>query len=573
MSNTVPHTVLRNGTYHFKMRVRAALRAVPEYAHIDFIQFSLRTKDKTIALKRVGEEIRKIEASIAMQSRVVAAASLAKNASSNTPVRSLNLDGVSVIVGQYEEEFFRDHPINEDQELEATQWDTEFGYVGGQPLEHWRQRKALLLDPNRRAKFEFDERIIEFADEALDLGAYKLSDETWITLLQSLTAIEIKCIDRLLEVNKARETGGELVPLSLAPAHRVITVSQVVQHYIDHYPNRKALVSKLAPALRAWSELTTIDNVESIKQKHIRAFTRDLEKLPARYSRRFPGVPLREIMKINAALPEPFDLLAEKTIREGYVGPLNSAFSAAASDELVATNPFKGVRLSDVGRRTEDKRPFRTHELNLLFQHPIWTGCHSGERRNTPGQHIIKDEYYWAPLLALFTGLRADEIAELQIEDIRARRQLPHIKVAGTKTENAVRSVPLHTALVELGFLDHIDAMAAVGSQSLFPGWKVPQGKTKSAGACQRNFNERIVKRGDFDNPKPTFHSFRQTLRSEMENNNLSIGYQRVVMGHSQQGMDKHYFNPDLEEYHAKFIDAVRFKSVDLSHLKSARSA
>lgn len=568
MANKIPHTIQRNGVYHFNYRVSSQMRALPAYAERDFIRFSLNTRDRATAIKLVAAAISNIDAELRQASVPTARTEHHALTLVGRVLRPLGDEGIRLIGREFEHRFFEDNPLDQDLMLDAVDWSSDDGHIGGKPVEYWQRRKLTLLNPNSRARLDFDEAIIEFADKALDRWGYDLDGNGDIKLLQHLTEKEVECINRLFEIADNRTTGAATTPLSLAPAIGVVTISKLVDHYINHYPKRRALIAKLKPALRAWQELVGIEDVENIRTKNIRAFARDLEKLPTRYAMRFPGLPLREVVFANEKRDQPYERLAEKTIREGYIGPLNSVFSAALNDELIATNPFHGVRLTEVGRATEDKRPYRTHELTLLFQHPIWTGCHSAERRNSEGALIIKDEYYWAPLIALFTGMRADEIADLQVHDILADHPLPHISVKGTKSKSAVRRIPLHPALVEMGFPDYVRSIQGSGVSDVFPNWKPPKGKTKSAGASQRNFNERIIKRGAFDLPKPTFHSFRQTLRSEMERNRLSIGYQRAVMGHSQQGMDKHYLNPDLEEYHGAFIAAVRFEQVDLSHLK-----
>ncbi len=59
-----------------------------------------------------------------------------------------------------------------------------------------------------------------------------------------------------------------------------------------------------------------------------------------------------------------------------------------------------------------------TDELRTLFSSPVWTGCKSDVRRSMPGSFIFKDEYYWLPLIGLFSAMRQEEICQLHLEDI-----------------------------------------------------------------------------------------------------------------------------------------------------------
>ena len=64
---------------------------------------------------------------------------------------------------------------------------------------------------------------------------------------------------------------------------------------------------------------------------------------------------------------------------------------------------------------------------------------------------------YWGPLLALFHGLRLGEVAGLQIGDVGEEAGSPilHIRAGQRqlKTRSARRDIPMHPALIRLGFM------------------------------------------------------------------------------------------------------------------------
>src|SRR3546814_15106366 len=53
----------------------------------------------------------------------------------------------------------------------------------------------------------------------------------------------------------------------------------------------------------------------------------------------------------------------------------------------------------------------------------IWTGCEPHPRKRywrwEPGGRIIRDEYFWLPLLAIYNGARLEENAQLLGSDIK----------------------------------------------------------------------------------------------------------------------------------------------------------
>jgi integrase len=69
------------------------------------------------------------------------------------------------------------------------------------------------------------------------------------------------------------------------------------------------------------------------------------------------------------------------------------------------------------------------------------------------------DSYWWLPVLALWSGARLEELAQLQHDDLRQDREgIPYLAIhregdRTTKNEHSVRNVPLHPFLIELGVL------------------------------------------------------------------------------------------------------------------------
>lgn len=45
--------------------------------------------------------------------------------------------------------------------------------------------------------------------------------------------------------------------------------------------------------------------------------------------------------------------------------------------------------------------------------------CKSLERRSTASSLILRDEAFWLPLIAVFSGLRQEEIGQLHVADIQ----------------------------------------------------------------------------------------------------------------------------------------------------------
>ncbi len=111
-------------------------------------------------------------------------------------------------------------------------------------------------------------------------------------------------------------------------------------------------------------------------------------------------------------------------------------FDLAVDEEWLKSNPFAKVRIA-VPRRSikhhqEDDgyEPFEIKELAKIFSAPLYVGCLNDDNGfSKTGPNVIKRHRYWAPLLALWTGMRMNEILQLERGDIRRDGKIWFISV------------------------------------------------------------------------------------------------------------------------------------------------
>src|SRR3546814_19619741 len=110
-------------------------------------------------------------------------------------------------------------------------------------------------------------------------------------------------------------------------------------------------------------------------------------------------------------------------------------------------------------------------ELKELFETPIFTGCLSDDRRTLPGKLILKDSFYWVPLVSAFAGARLEEICQLTLSDIVQVDDTWCIRVSdeeddqAAKTDAALRLIPLHPTLIKLGLVERRSEERRVGKE------------------------------------------------------------------------------------------------------------
>jgi integrase len=126
---------------------------------------------------------------------------------------------------------------------------------------------------------------------------------------------------------------------------------------------------------------------------------------------------------------------------------------------------------------------------------------------------------FWSVILGAFTGARPDELAQLNISDIKKSEDgIFYLKIIddedkSLKTENAIREIPISEQILELGFLNFVLERKKVKAKKLFDLEKNKDGKYKE---FQRSFNLDIKKfvelhyKNEYENAKaPSFYDLR----------------------------------------------------------------
>ncbi|MBS1191381.1 MAG: hypothetical protein H6R10_3173 [Rhodocyclaceae bacterium] len=193
---------------------------------------------------------------------------------------------------------------------------------------------------------------------------------------------------------------------------------------------------------------------------------------------------------------------------------------------------------------------FNNADLKALFE--------SDEYKN----HLFKKpSEYWLMVLALFTGARLNELCQLTVGDIGTHDGVETISILDgelkrLKTTASRRIVPIHSKLIELGFLDFV---ATTKAGRIFP--ELPESPVKAGDFGRepsRKFTEyrrqvgvgedRLNADGKWegDNRK-VFHSFRSTLIAALRTANVPKDRRTRLAGHDYDDtQDKHYTGGDV---------------------------
>jgi len=239
-------------------------------------------------------------------------------------------------------------------------------------------------------------------------------------------------------------------------------------------------------------------------------------------------------------------------------------------------NPFSGVLFSkaEVAAEANNREIWAEADLQRLFNLPVWTGS-VGEYNRIGARadgYLADDGKFWIPLISLFTGMREDEIASLDVANLVWDEEVSCwvFKVASAarsgKTKAAQRTIPLHPILEKIGLIEYRKAVMDFGSPYLFP--ELRNGKKKPGQAIGKWFSEYCKKAKIYQRWRD-FHSLRHTFKTrlirQLQAHPLMV---HEVMGHKQADeMDIIYFHGFNPSETAPTIRALSYDKLDLTHL------
>ncbi|WP_310593361.1 DUF6538 domain-containing protein [Pedomonas mirosovicensis] len=202
--------------------------------------------------------------------------------------------------------------------------------------------------------------------------------------------------------------------------------------------------------------------------------------------------------------------LAPATIRR-HVGRLKAIWKWAKPRlSLSGNNPWEDVAPPKRKRDTKSYLPWTIDELRkLLVERPP-------KRR----------DLYELACLALYTGLRISEAANLTWGQVRKADGVWVLAIEDTKTEAGIRDVPLHSAL---GWF--LRKPRGADNEPVFPGFN-PEGPGKSRGDdASRLFGAHKRALG-FNERRKCFHSFRKNITERMEHEQVPADTWARIIGH-----------------------------------------
>ena len=233
------------------------------------------------------------------------------------------------------------------------------------------------------------------------------------------------------------------------------------------------------------------------------------------------------------------DGLAVATIKK-QINLLKAVFEIGVANDLITLNPFHGVKLVKPKVAQKARVPFESDDLKRIFSCPVFS---RGERpAGGAGEAAV-----WIPRIALWTGMRLEEIGQLTVGDIKVADGFPFIHVTDAdghgktlKTTSSRRRIPIHQSLIAAGFLAYVEKLRASGQVRLFPLVVSADGLQATAN-WSKWFGRYLRDVVGIRDERKVFHSFRHGFKDACRECGVAKEIHDRLTGHANRDVGDQY--------------------------------
>lgn len=306
-----------------------------------------------------------------------------------------------------------------------------------------------------------------------------------------------------------------------------------------------------------------------------------LAQLPKNCSKIYPGSSLVEAITRAKADGRPG---LSSTTQGDYLAALRDMLQLGFLKGCVEKNFAEGIQpLKRDGVADRDKRkPFDEKQIKTFFNSEFYQSC--APAASEPYHKKDRDWRFWMPLIMAFAGARPNEIAQLQVRDIkRSDEGTWYFDLANEtdeddeaqpkqlKTESSRRKTPVHPELIKIGLLTFVERRrkSAEGENAmLFAGLK-PNKYGNLAHYAARRFREKFLPEVITVRSDQSFYSIRHSVRDALRRIEAPGEALWAICGWSDpaKAVSGNYGDPGNPDLQAKWVHGIGYKDLDLSFL------
>lgn len=519
MLNSRTYLYQRNGVFYIRLRMKAAVpfpASLPQHKRYKLTSVSLRTKDRRTAMAH---------------SRHIKAA-----------LRAIHADRPDA---SYEEmrEYLRDIA---ERELSTGRSD--------------------LFEPDMRDLYrdqygELGENLTDaLASEPLSIDQHRYIHEALRVLKVCMKRIEagdskplIDYVDGFDDIARSNGKAPASLSVSTPEVKPGVTVASLFEQYeAENSQNWKPATlrenkASHAALLEIFDHLGLNDDANAITRADMLKVRDVLQLLPKHRKQRFKGASLEDLL----AREDKTDCLDVVTINNKYLIRLAAVFKWAVRNDLIKKNMTEGLELKVPQRKASEARnAFSTEQVGQLL---VAAKSYS---QKTSG----KPYHYYVTVIAAITGARLNEVAQLQVKDIRTTEAgtcyihineddstLPNKSIKNAHSDRCVPLVDGACGFVLADFMALVEARrgAAGDDAMVFDGLRLM--KNGYGEQVSKWFNRTLLPKILANRDGLAFHSFRHTVATQLKQHGVELAYAQAIMGHSSGSITYDRYAKEVE--------------------------
>lgn len=309
-----------------------------------------------------------------------------------------------------------------------------------------------------------------------------------------------------------------------------------------------------------------------VKSRYIDVLT----KIPAHIKRHKDLLDKEGNMKpidfiINYTEKKGLDKLSNNT-RKGKLTYVSEFIQWCIDNDYLDDKVIKPFSVNKKIKKDSKKRfPFSEEDLKKLFNNPIYY----------KGLYHYKYNFrHWIPLIALYSGMRVNEICQLRIRDVKLDKETNiyymHLREGSerqsVKSDSSHRKVPIHKTLIKLGFINFYKLQKSKRNinEQLFEKLSYHKSNNNHSSKIVKWFSNYTVEIGLRKNKKveKVFHSFRHTFINFEKQNRLDREIIEEIVGHaSNRTVHNDYQQGFSIQAKKREIDKIEF-DIDIDKFK-----
>jgi len=341
-------------------------------------------------------------------------------------------------------------------------------------------------------------------------------------------AFEADEINRLLANAPFNMNLRNVAKADTAPTHKQPTIQALYEIYeVEHLRAgrwREKTRTDQRQMIRIFIELLGGDiTVNSINRQALLQIREQICRLPPNLTKdkRFRGLPLATILKQSDYNP------MSHTRAYRIVSHLGAFLKWSFNHGYLDTDVSSGLYMPKKreSRQNEEREIYSGDDLKRLFATDVFVGTEA----------IFRPECFFLPLLALYSGARLNELAQLYTEDIQEIEGIYCININDNgdkvlKNPGSRRIVPIHPLIINIGFANYVAAIRKLNYPRL---WMNLSSREDNYGKKFSSFYQRLNRKYVTDNPRKVFHSFRHGFANALKQNAVRSEIIAELLGHA----------------------------------------